>query len=325
MQIYNCVYLYGLNNMETSTGIFLIMSSIYTFVEYIQEPAFLVDVEQDKVVHMNEMAKASLDCLLDKPYSSIFSPVKSLLSTNLYTYKHKMYVLQKTTVHDTEKEYILVIVQEQLPSDRLPAMAEELAGLLVHTFRSPLSGILGFTDLMKNQGDENQQRYATSIEGGLLKMTRILDEVEELGNINEPNITSFKPEALLVDLLLDFPKDQQDHIEVSIEERGTSIESDYVLVRAILNELISNALQFGGTDTKPVQISYKGNGLFSVTNFGEPIVEENLSKIFYPFFSSKGSNTGLGLTKASIYAHVINATFSLTSNTDESVCFELRV
>ena len=292
----------------------------------IQEPAFLVDTHSDQIVFINSFGESFLSSLLGTTYSSALLPVQSLLTGELYRFEGNTYSKKEINLECEDKSYKVVIISRQKSTLPLLEAGKELAGSLVHVFRSPLSGILGFTDLMKNQGDENQQRYASNIEGALKKMTGILDDVEKLATINGPQLTSFKPEALLVDVLLDYNVEQTNTIDVQILERNTTINSDYVLVRAILKELISNALEFGAAQNHSIELAYKGDGIFSLTSFGSTISSDTGSKLFYPFFSTKGSNAGLGLTKAAIFTHTINGDLILSSNSEkEGVCFELHV
>jgi len=93
-----------------------------------------------------------------------------------------------------------------------------------------------------------------------------------------------------------------------------------VALRRALNNLIENALKYGGT--AEVQLSAKDNGIeICIDDNGPGIPEDKLIEVFTPFFrldDSRGGNTGgtgLGLSVALTIAHAHGGELTLTNRT----------
>src|SRR5699024_5669534 len=128
---------------------------------------------------------------------------------------------------------------------------------------------------------------------------------------------------LLDDLVDDFSPAQQKRLFIE-KITDHTIETDLVLLRSILGELIINGLEHN-PDTK-VSISSPEEGLFWITNYGPAISPDILSKIFYPFFSLKAKNLGLGLTISKLQAESMGASLKLIQNSvDEGITFEINI
>ncbi len=80
-----------------------------------------------------------------------------------------------------------------------------------------------------------------------------------------------------------------------------------------------------GTPIRILLLEIHENGRCLITNFGTPIPSEFTLKMFYPFYSTKSRNMGLGLTKASIAAQTQNWVIELVSNSEvDGISFEIR-
>ena len=85
-----------------------------------------------------------------------------------------------------------------------------------------------------------------------------------------------------------------------VEEPLPLVECDSEQIKQVLLNLTMNAVQAmenGGEVTLGVSCR-NGNVVIEVKDQGPGITNENLEKIFSPFFTTKKSGTGLGLTVA---------------------------
>jgi two-component system, NtrC family, nitrogen regulation sensor histidine kinase NtrY len=104
-------------------------------------------------------------------------------------------------------------------------------------------------------------------------------------------------------------------ISVSVEPTDICVMADKTMIEQVLINLIKNAIQAFGekTDKKIMLTSYvseKGGTVISVKDTGTGIEPEALEKIFIPFFSTKktGSGIGLSLSKQIMRQHEGNIT-----------------
>jgi signal transduction histidine kinase len=298
------------------------MDSLTSFIDKVKEPVLVLSKGKAEVLQVNSYGEDIFASIVGKSFFSQVQNVDSLLSGTLCRYKDVNYTL-KIVELDKHDLYFLT---EFVPRSDLDRIAKELAALMVHVFRSPLSGVMGFTELLLSVGNEAQKKYARTIEAGLQKLVKILDEVESLAKEPEAQFLDFNVNALMVDVMLSFSKEEQEVIDLIIEERNAIINNDYVIIRSILIELLNNALQFSNPRENHVQLTYKKNGSFQVRSYSEPISERNVKRLYLPFYSTRASNTGLGLTRVALLAHAIQSDIILLENSKKKgITFELKV
>ena len=137
---------------------------------------------------------------------------------------------------------------------------------------------------------------------------------------------------LLEDMSLLHKKELADHgivIHTEVTPPELIIHADKTMIEQVLINLIKNAIQsFDEQDEKVISLksyqSEKGNPVISVKDNGAGIDVEALEKIFIPFFSTKktGSGIGLSLSKQIMRQHEGNIT--VKSKLGEGTEFLLR-
>lgn len=199
--------------------------------------------------------------------------------------------------------------------DRLNRLKTDLMAITSHDLRSPISGILGCTDLLLGEPNltEMQREYLGLITksgdhllkfiGDLLDLTRIESQAQpsELTSVSlvevvETVLAPLRPLVSEKGIRLDF---QNRCHAASPIVKGTQSS----LFR-IVNNLVSNALKFtprGGSVTIFVESTNSEEVLLSVVDTGLGISAENIPLLFEKFSkaSRKGTageaGTGLGL------------------------------
>ncbi len=184
-----------------------------------------------------------------------------------------------------------------------------------HDLRTPLSAILGYADILKEQVyGPLTERQSTAVQRVLANTQRLLELVNSLldqaqiesGRL-EWDIVSFCPADLLVEMqnvmgVLAQQKGLQLLTHLDPEMPGV-VKGDQRRVYQILTNLVSNAVKF--TDRGWVRVSFRPDGSFwviEVADTGRGIAEQALPYIFDPFHQVDGSTTrrergvGLGLS-----------------------------
>ena len=186
-----------------------------------------------------------------------------------------------------------------------------------HEIRTPMNGILGMVSLLedtvvKKTNVEKLDVIKKCSNSLLTIINDILDLSKiEAGHMNIEN-TSFNLTSLVDELVIFFGSlaiDKSTKIECSIgSDVPIWIKSDYVRLRQVLSNLISNALKF--TKNGEIQINVKlisqdGDDLilgFQVIDNGIGIKEDDLDKLFQDFIqvdvstTRRFGGTGLGLS-----------------------------
>lgn len=214
-------------------------------------------------------------------------------------------------------------MNSQIPPDLLEVV-REMTTLLIHRYRSPLTGVMGFIDLLKTNTNSINEHYMETIMSGLNEMSGLLDEMEELSQekIAHSNPVSFAKQ--LKNILEEYPKHEQSRIHIFDYSDKEELLADKELLKTILSALLDNALEHDRSANTDILIEIHKNKRCVITNFGTPIPSDFTLKMFYPFYSTKSRNMGLGLTKASIAAQTQNWIIKLISNSEvDGISFEI--
>jgi signal transduction histidine kinase len=184
-----------------------------------------------------------------------------------------------------------------------------------HELRTPLTSISAYAELLQqNMGsmtDEVRQEFLKVIHGESQKLTGVINDILELGNIEngrpQRNQTEVDVVALvkrLADSWRTRARDQQ--IKMQVETPGPSLlmNGDGLLIQQMLGHLLGNAFKFtraGGRVLVKVQETGTAVRLM-VEDTGIGIPEDQLSEIFDRFYQVDGSATrehngqGVGLS-----------------------------
>ncbi|MCZ6550649.1 MAG: nitrogen regulation protein NR(II) [Candidatus Methylomirabilales bacterium] len=196
-------------------------------------------------------------------------------------------------------------MEEQLRrADRL-ATVGELAASIAHEVRNPLAAISGSIQLLHDEMQgQGQERILGVIlrEADRLKLItgQFLDQVRmPRPPVRGCELVSSLEETLF---LLQQSEEWSPGIDLHFERRVEDLQvmADRDRLKQIFWNIGLNALQAmsGGGTLSVVIGAEEGFGSVEFRDTGEGIAAEQLSKIFEPFYTTKGRGTGLGLSIA---------------------------
>jgi PAS domain S-box-containing protein len=185
-----------------------------------------------------------------------------------------------------------------------------------HEVRTPLNGILGFGDIMMQEGLTRDERliYHKILIQSSNRLMKTIDDIMDISLINEGLIKPMFSAFLLPDLLESFIDRLKENcasgnifvsLEIPPNAKDMVIHSDREMLGKILWQLLSNAAKF----TSQGKINYgflnlKNETQFYVKDTGQGIAADKLEVIFKPFVQEDVSSTrgyegsGLGITIA---------------------------
>jgi len=116
---------------------------------------------------------------------------------------------------------------------------------------------------------------------------------------------------------------------VNVKPQNLALNIDPELIQQVLINLIKNAVQaLEERENKIIELlayqDEKSNTLFILKDNGPGIDEEAQTKIFIPFFTTKKSGSGIGLSLSRQIMRQHNASISVKSKIDEGTEFILR-
>ena len=187
-------------------------------------------------------------------------------------------------------------------AERLAALGQMCAGVS-HEIRNPLGIIRSTAELMGGMADSNdsQKKLSRVIIEESSRLNNIVTEFLDFARPLKPNFQECYLEEVL-DKNLQFLQPELDKKKIAVHHdldgRSLNLRADpQLLYRTFLN-LFLNAVQSmedGGTITVNVEEA-KNRYTVDIEDTGCGISQENLSKIFNPFFSTKEKGSGLGVS-----------------------------
>lgn len=240
-----------------------------------------------------------------------------------------------------ENAYLYEDLQQSQAREQAEREINELKSRFIsmtsHEFRTPLTAILGTTELIKHYGqgwDTNKQHtYLDRIQKNVKHMTGLLDDVLVLSKA-DVNKVEFNPKlinlevfcsSLVEEFQLNTKRDQK--IEFDIFENQYEVYSDEKILRQILSNLLSNAIKYS-PENASVRFQVNVNeeeATFFIQDQGIGIPEADQKHLFESFHRAtnvgqiQGTGLGLAIVKKSVELHL--GTIDFESIADQGTTF----
>lgn len=202
----------------------------------------------------------------------------------LFQYIRKLWLKREEEMFNTEKMKVV----------------GELAAGMAHEIRNPLTAIKGFIQISK-QHEYNIHPWYDVI---MSEITRMSELTAEFLQFSKPHISNMKPESISncierVCSLTESDAVYRGHtltIEDAPHTLPVYMDRDKI-VQVLLN-LVRNAFE-AMSEPGYVHIRIQQNqnmAVIEIEDTGNGILENDMHRIFYPFYTTKETGTGLGLS-----------------------------
>jgi nitrogen fixation/metabolism regulation signal transduction histidine kinase len=163
-------------------------------------------------------------------------------------------------------------------------------------------------------------------------LIRFVQDFRNLTHIPKPKINEVKTEQMLKEIATLLKTEiRQNSItyKSSVEPESMIIMADKELIEQVLINLIKNAIQAFDEQTNRIvevcaTLSDKGRPVITVRDNGSGIDDEAMEKIFIPFFTTKKSGSGIGLSLSRQIMRKHQGTLSVKSKVDEGTEFQMK-
>ena len=202
-----------------------------------------------------------------------------------------------------ERSKELIKTQKELKQFSRLADIGTLAATVAHELRNPLGVInLAAYNLKKEKNDLGANKHLVNIEKKVWEGNQIIDNLLSYARIKIPNYENVSIFHVLDECVASAQGRFGERgiiIEKKYGEGLGFIEADPNQIREIFLNILNNACQSYAVPGGKVEVKVaqdEGMVKVSVQDTGVGIAEEDLNKIFEPFFTRKAKGTGLGLT-----------------------------
>ena len=198
-------------------------------------------------------------------------------------------------------------------------LRSEIVHTVSHDLRSPLTSVIGYTELVERAGplNENQRDFLSRIQDSVQHITSLINDLLDLGSIEAGFDTRrefVQLEGILrytLDMLQGQIKSKRVKVLTDIAPSIPALRANPVRLRQVLDNVVGNAIKYSNTNGN-VHISIQPEGdqiILQVTDEGPGIPPAEQSHIFDKFYrgsnisGTEGSGLGLAIVKTIVESH----------------------
>jgi signal transduction histidine kinase len=220
------------------------------------------------------------------------------------------------------------------------AVVGRLASAIAHEIRNPLNYINLTLDHLRTafapEDQKKRETFERLAQQLKVEVARINSRISEFLNYSRPSALEMRPLDLRAQaedaLRMVEVKAAESNIETRVEQAGEVplVMGDEEALRSVFTNLIINGMQAidgeGGNLTVRISAENEGrNARIEITDTGQGIAPDDISKVFEPYFSTKDTGTGLGLAivKKAVDDH--GGSISVKSKQGEGTTFTITI
>jgi PAS domain S-box-containing protein len=224
---------------------------------------------------------------------------------------------QFVAIHDVGYAFTMQDVTYLKEIDRI---RREFVSTVSHDLRSPLTSVIGYSELIERAGPLNEQQrdFVGRIQDSIQHITSLINDLLDIGSI-EAGIDTRREfvqlEGILrytIDMLHGQIKAKRLKIEIDITPSLPSLRANPIRLRQVLDNVVGNAIKYSPSGGKIfISIHAEGNQvILQVTDQGPGIPPEDQPHIFDKFYRAtnigsdvEGSGLGLAIVKNIVENH----------------------
>ena len=280
--------------------------TLYPRKKYTDVNVSKVIADSDMVAFIRKFRKSGKDTM--EEYFQVSDPVHGqrsviCIASRVSEIKALLFVFRDMTFFNRFKE--------EFRKNEILAQMTTMAAGVAHEIKNPLASISIYLQLMDKMMEKNG---SMTREEAKKYLDVVSEEVDRINKIAVDFLFAVKP--MKVNLAIcnvnDIVKKTVSVVSAELKEKGIAFKqhlavslpkvlADSSLIQQSILNLINNAMQAMPEDRKDPAITvstFMENDMvkISVADNGCGMTEEQMSKIFEPYYTTKSSGTGLGLT-----------------------------
>lgn len=226
-------------------------------------------------------------------------------------------------------------LERQLEQERRLAGLGRMSAVLAHEIRNPLASLKGNAQLLVRALPEGERTRAKAelLVSEAVRLELLTSDLLDFARVGELQIADTDPAALAREAAaaIDLPAGAR--IDLVTEHAPAAWPLDGPRMRQVLTNLLENAAQAGdgpvtGSATGPVTLIVARDGaslVFEVRDRGPGIQDQDLPRIFEPFFTRRIRGTGLGLAICKRLVELHGGAITAANAGDGGAVFTVRI
>ncbi|MGA2108898.1 MAG: HAMP domain-containing sensor histidine kinase [Syntrophorhabdales bacterium] len=192
--------------------------------------------------------------------------------------------------------------RRQLEQHRYLSGLGQAAAVLVHDLKSPLLNINAAIRRL-DKGTVSSEQAVAAVSEAIGKMEQIMNVALDFSKPLQLNRKEQEATVLIRELLqTSTTRAEQEGVELTtnVTEQSLMIMVDPLYLERALVNLVNNAIEASPKGQSVSIVLRKRNdmAIIKIRDHGKGMDEETLRNLFIPFYSKKGSGTGLGMAVA---------------------------
>lgn len=311
---------------------------------YNLEEAIIVVDPKDRVTMLNKSAEDLLGISRSEAVGKVFNNLHFLISKNnsetILTVTGRQYsiILSHSTIVDSRgsSRGSVVLIKDitrlreleiqQERDQRLKAMGE-MATRIVHEIRNPLCSVQLFSSMLESELQNTPHKeLARGISTGISSLNTILTNMLLFARPHKPSSKKISIDRVVEEsVVILIPLIRARNIELKKSLHRYEVLGDGELLKQVFINVILNAVQAlpNGGDLNVTMEESATSVIVHVKDNGLGIDSADIEKIFNPFFTTKDTGTGLGLTIASQIMQAHGGYIKVHSGEDRGTTFSL--
>jgi PAS domain S-box-containing protein len=217
-------------------------------------------------------------------------------------------------------------------SERLAAIGELSAGV-AHELRQPLGVINNSVYYLKNKSkdiaQEKVKRHLTMLEKEVKHANRLITDLVAFASLEAPVFKDCDINQVVEEILSYVEIPPNIKVKKKLKESIPTIPADSFQIQRVCFNLVSNAMsamsEGGYLEIRTGEDKNGENIMISVADTGEGIPEENIAKVFEPYFTTKARGLGLGLSLCKKYVEAHGGKIGLESEVGKGTTFIVKL
>lgn len=326
-------------------------------IDKVQPGILLYDCDHANLTLMNQSATKMLNLNPEDSFKTIQKKVPGIseLFTTPFAGKKTVdldlaneklqYLVHSSPLKLVSKQYILLTfhnIQEELDNKEIESW-QKLLRTLSHEIMNSVTPIISLTEtsLMQVQHESGDLKARTELnETSIAKIQKALktiekrtsglyqfvDDFRKLAKIPEPTKKQFQVTELfdsVYNLLSEELDKKSSKLAIKLQNQDMNLTADFTLVEQILINLIKNANEASASRIELSAFEHNSNICIEIIDNGTGITKQKINEIFVPFFTTKETGSGIGLSLSRQIMHLHGGTITVKSEPNKATVFTL--